>query len=136
MKKENFSLHLEASGEIRVFDAEMQFDEDAENDKFSAVIDGEKFELSGDTESIFEKLSELLNGRYTIHSCFTCRHGNFCPFGDEDNEIFCVNDLQPKCKSDLFFICDNSEERNKRKRTLFDVCEDFKPCCNDFYTYK
>ena len=59
LKKENFSLHLKALGQVKAFDVEMQFDEDAKTDKFSMLIDGEKLELIGNTESIFMELSKI-----------------------------------------------------------------------------
>ena len=114
----------------------MQFDEDTEIDKFSMFIDGKKLELTGNTEGIFMELSKILKDKYEIHSCYTCRHGNFCPIGDIDNEIFCVNDFEPKSKSDLYFVTEDSAERKKRSRTLFNVCEGFQPCSDDYYTYK
>ena len=136
LKKENFHLHLKAEDEIKIFDVEMQFDKDTEINKLSMCMDGEKIEIMGDTESIFIKLSKLLNDKYKIHSCYTCKYGNFSPVGDQDNEIFCVNDFEPKCKSDLYFVTEDSAERKKRSRTLFDVCKDYQPCSDDYYTYK
>ena len=121
---------------MKIFDIEMQFNEDTENNRLSMTVDGEKIELTGDTESIFMKLSKILNGKYEIHSCYTCKYGNFCPLGDKDNEIFCVSDFAPKIKSDLFFLYEDIEERKKRRRTLFNVCEDFQLCSDDYYTYK
>ena len=52
LKKENFSLHLKTLDKVKVFDVEMQFDEDTEIDKFSMFIDGKRVELIGNTESI------------------------------------------------------------------------------------
>ena len=112
------------------------FDEDKEIDKFSMFIDGNRVELIGNIESIFMELSKILKDKYEIHSCYTCKYGNFCPTGDIDTEIFCVNDFEPKCKSDLYFVTEDREERKKRSRTLFDVCESFQPCSDDYYTYK
>ena len=136
LTKENFSLHLKTLDKVKVFDVEMQFDEDTEIDKFSMFIDDEKLELTGCTESIFMELSKILKDKYEIHSCYTCRYVNFCPIGYIDNDIFCVNDFEPNCKSDLYFVTEDREERKKRIRTLFDVCESFQPCSDDYYTYK
>ena len=66
MKKENFSLHLKTLDKVKVFDVEMQFDEDTEIDKFSMFIDGEKLELTGNAESIFMELSKILKDKYEI----------------------------------------------------------------------
>ena len=136
LKTEKYLLHLKGLDEIKIFDVEMQFDEDTEIDKFSMFIDGEKLELTGNAESIFMELSKILKGKYEIHSCYTCKYGNFCPTGDIDNEIFSVNDFELICKSDLYFVTEDREERKKRSRTLFDVCESFQPCSDDYYTYK
>ena len=136
LKKEKYSLHLKVLDKIKVFDVEMEFDEDTEIDRFSTLIDGEKIELTGNTESIFMELSKILKDKYKIHSCYTCRFGNFSPFGDQDNEIFCIDDFEPKSKSDLFFLYEDAEERKKRCRTLFEVCEKFQPCSDDYWTYK
>ena len=103
---------------------------------FFAKNNRKKIELTGNAESIFMELSKILKDKYEIHSCYTCRYGNFCPIGDIDNEIFCVNDFEPKCKSDLYFVTEDSAERKKRSRTLFDLCEEFQPCSDDYYTYK
>ena len=73
LKKEKYSLHLKVLDEIKIFDVEMEFDEDTEIDKFSVLIDGEKIELTGNTESIFMELSKVLNDKYKILSCYTCR---------------------------------------------------------------
>lgn len=135
LKTEFFRLHLKTSDKIKVLDVKIQSDDEYVK-RFSVLVDGEKIELAGDTESFFMKFFEKFGGKYEIHSCFTCRHGNFCPIGDCDNEIFCVKDFEPKGKSDLYFVTEDSAERQKRSRTLFDVCEDFKPCCDDYYTYK
>ena len=136
MKRETFPLNLKTANEIKAFNVEMEFDEDTGINKFLMLIDGERIELSGDTESIFVKLSRILNGQYEIQSCFTCRYGNFCPWGDIDNEIFCISDFEPKSKNDLFFLYNNSVEMKSRHRTLFDICEKFLPCSDDYWTYK
>ncbi len=137
LKTENFSLHLKASGEIRVFDVEYQYDEDRGIVTAKVRMGDELIEVSNDcTESVFDKLSEIFDGRYEIHSCYSCRYGNFCPYGDQDNEIFCINDFQPKCKEDLLDIMSDEEEKKTRRRILFDVCDEYKPCSKDYWRYK
>lgn len=137
LRKDNCSLHLKASDKnIIIVDVQMKFDEDTDINEFTMLLNGEKIQLSGCTESIFVELSKLLKGKYQILSCFTCKYGNFCPLGDQDNEIFCINDFSPKCKSDLFFLYTDIDEREKRRRTLFDVCKEFQLCSDDYYTYK
>lgn len=137
LKIENFSLQLKTLGEIQVVNVEYQFDEDSDIATAKVFMCDKIIEVSGDcTESVFYKLSNILEDRYEIYSCYTCRYGNFCPYGDQDNEIFCINDFEPKCKEDLLAIMADREELEKRHRTLFDVCDKHKPCSNNYWTYK
>lgn len=136
-KIENYSLQLKAADKIQIVNVEYQHDEDNDISIAKVFLDNETIEISDcDTEMIFRKLSELLKNKYEIYSCFTCRYGHFCPYGDCDNEIFCVNDFDPKCKNDLLPIMQNSEELSLRLRTLFDICDKHKPCSADYWTYK
>ena len=137
MKTETFSLHLKTSGEIQVVNVEYQFDEDCDIATAKVFMCDKIIEVSGDcAESVFCKLSEILEDKYEIYSCYTCRYGNFCPYGDQDNEIFCVNDSEPKSKEDLISIMVDGEESEKRHRTLFDICDEHKPCSDNYWTYK
>jgi len=137
LKTEKYLLYLKSSEKIVTADAKYQFDEDNDLAKVELVVAENIIEVSGDcTESVFMKLSKALPDGYEIHSCYTCRYGNFCPYGDQDNQIFCINDFEPKCKGDILFIFQDEEEMKKRRRTLFDVCSGFKPCSDDYWTYK
>lgn len=137
LKTEKYLLYLESSEKIVTADAKYQFDEDCDLVKVELVMEENIIEVSGDcTESVFRKISSRLSNKYKIRSCYTCRYGNFCPYGDQDNQIFCINDFEPKCKEDVLFIFQDEEEMKKRSRTLFDVCSGFKPCSDDYWTYK
>ena len=70
-----------------------------------------------------------------LKCCLACRHGSFCPVGNGMNEVFCVSDLVPKEKSDLFFCTENEEETHKRSREYFHQCEKFQPQEENYYTY-
>lgn len=137
LKTEKYLLYLRSSEEIVTADAKYQFDEDNDLVKVELVVEENIIEVAGDcAESVFRKLSSKLSNKYRIHSCYACRYGNFCPYGDQDNQIFCINDFEPKCKEDVLFIFQDEEEMKKRSRTLFDVCSGFKPCSDDYWTYK
>jgi len=137
LKTEKYLLYLKSSEGIITADAKYQFDEDNDLAKVELVVDKNMIEVSGDcAESVFRKLSRKLSDKYKIHSCYTCRFGNFSPLGDQDNEIFCINDFEPKSKSDLFFLYEDVEERKKRCCTLFDVCGKYQPCSEGYWTYK
>lgn len=137
LKTEKYLLHLKSSDEIITVDTEYQFDEDNNIAKVKLFVDEKLIEVSGDgTESVFRKLSKALPDGCEIYSCYTCRYGNFCPYGDQDNEIFCINDFEPKRKEDILYIFQDRAEMEKRSRTLFSVCSRFQLFGNDYWTYK
>lgn len=137
MKAEKYLLYLKLSDKIVPVNAEYQFDEDNDFAKVKLAVAENIIEVSGDcTESVFRKLSKELPDGYEIHSCYTCRYGNFCPYGDQDNEIFCINDFEPKSKENILFIFQDRAEIEKRRRTLFNVCDEHKSCSNNYWAYK
>lgn len=85
-------------------------------------------------DAVFEIIKQLPE-KYKIKSCQSCRHGNFCPAGNYDNEIFCTKDFEVTQKSDLYFVTEDGNERRQRRRTLFDVCCDYQPITKNCYVY-
>ena len=80
-------------------------------------------------------LQKNLPKEVIIHSCLTCKHGNMCPVGNDQNEVFCLKDITPKNKEDLFFYTEDYTERDKRRRKYFGFCEDYAPQSVDYFTY-
>lgn len=80
-------------------------------------------------------LQNKLPDNVILKCCIACKHGNLCPVGNERNEIFCVSDISPKDKSDLFFYTEDENERKKRSRKYFDQCENFESQQDNYYTY-
>lgn len=39
-------------------------------------------------------------------------------------------------EANVLFIFQDEEKMKKRSRTLFSVCSGFKPCSDDYWTYK
>lgn len=76
----------------------------------------------------------LPNGTF-IKCCLTCRHGNMCPVGDYANEVFCTKDVPITQKSDLFYYTEDKAERGKRSKKYCELCEDYQPQIDEFYTY-
>ena len=67
--------------------------------------------------------------------CMTCRHGNMCPYGNKENELFCTKDLRISSKNDmcdLFYQTDPYEERSV---TSLGYCDDFIYQSDNYYTY-
>lgn len=76
----------------------------------------------------------LPTGSY-LKCCLACRHGNLCPAGNNPEEVFCTKDVQIGKKQDLFSYTEDAAEREKRSRGYFDLCGDFCPQTEDFFTY-
>lgn len=82
-------------------------------------------------------LQKVLPEHINIACCQSCRHGNFNPFGDIENEIFCLNDLKLCNKKDAVTIFSNREPNfESRCRKLLDFCKDYQPISHEEkYTY-
>ena len=80
-------------------------------------------------------LAKALPEGYALRCCLSCRHGNFCPCGDGDDELFCLSDIRPQGKADVFFPTSDDTEREKRRRSLFFLCPDYAPQEEGYFTY-
>lgn len=83
----------------------------------------------------FADLQKRLPEDVTLKCCLTCRYGNFCPVGDNQNEVFCTKDVIVTQKSDLYYYTEDDGERKKRSRKYCDSCDDYQPQVDSFYTY-
>ncbi|WP_010074051.1 hypothetical protein [Clostridium cellulovorans] len=52
-------------------------------------------------EYAIKYLQKALPSNISIACCQSCRYGNFCPYGDNDNEVFCFKNLTPQNKADV-----------------------------------
>ena len=140
MKNTVFSLLLDTPDGVFTHSIQhnaLLADDDPVSITLTFHLNGTPIIVEGDnTETAVRHLANNLPNGYTIRSCFSCRHGNFCPTGDCDNEIFCTSDVEIPDKSSLFAITSSPEERAQRSRTLFDCCAQFSPLSDQFYTYK
>ena len=86
-------------------------------------------------------LQKQLPKNTQIICCQSCKHGNFCPFGDQDNEIFCLKEHRPSNKRDvvnLFQDYDADYFNNKKSlphNELSHICENYVMISDDYYTY-
>ena len=83
----------------------------------------------------FADLQKQLPEGVFLKCCLTCRHGNLCPVGNNVNELFCTKDVLITQKSDLYFYTEDDGERAKRSKQYCDLCEDYQPQTDEFYTY-
>lgn len=102
----------------------------------SVIIQGEGKRFDAETtEDVLIKLAKSLPSGWSIKSCLSCRYGHFCPVGNYDNELFCVTEFEPKEAGDLWHITEDAEERRKRSRNLFHLCNQYSPQVSDYFTY-
>lgn len=83
----------------------------------------------------FADLQRRLPDGVCLKCCLTCRHGNLCPVGNDVNEVFCTKDVLITQKSDLFFYTEDEGERTKRLKQYCDLCTDYQPQADTYYTY-
>ena len=55
-------------------------------------------------EFLIIDLQKRLPESVVLACCQTCQHGNFCPFGDNEDEIFCLHGYSPESKGDVVGI--------------------------------
>lgn len=94
-------------------------------------------EASTVTEIGILNLQKSLPKNMELMCCQSCRNGNFSPYGDVDNEIFCLKDIIIEDKNDVldFFII-NSELAKNRSRKLLYYCSDYQAILeSQYYTY-
>lgn len=82
----------------------------------------------------FADLQRQLPDGVRLKCCLSCRHGNMCPGGNVPNALFCTKDVVIEKKSDLRFYTEDHAERVKRARTYCDLCADFRPRSDEYYT--
>ncbi len=70
-----------------------------------------------------------------VQCCLACRHGNMCPYGNSDGEVFCTKDLMINSKEDVCNLFDYTDPFEERSVNSLHYCEDFKFQSDDFYTY-
>lgn len=95
----------------------------------------EMFYHAETTEEALIQFAKALPAGWSIKSCLSCRYGHFCPVGNADNELFCVTEFEPKKISDLWHVTEDDEERKKRSRNLFYLCDQYMAQTNGYFTY-
>lgn len=92
---------------------------------------------SDSMEYAIKFLQKELPKNSSIACCQSCQHGNFNPFGDIENTVFCLKDLTPKNREEVVQIFSKQDRLfYTRSRELLDFCNEYKPITNDEkYTY-
>lgn len=143
MNKVFLNVNFLVDGILRLLPTVMfyeQSDDEEIQDIYFELNTGEYFiksKVCADFEYAIKYLQKSLPSNIDLACCQSCRHGNFCPYGDNDNEIFCFKDIEIKNIHEVcLYFSDNSTIIIERKRNLLDFCTDYKPIShNNFYTY-
>ena len=83
----------------------------------------------------FADLQRKLPHGIFLACCMTCRHGNMCPYGNEENQLICTKDITITSKEDMLDLFDQAEPFEERAVASLDFCEDFVYQSDDYYTY-
>ena len=83
----------------------------------------------------FADLERKLPKGVKLACCMTCRHGNMCPYGNEENQLICTKDITITSKEDMLDLFDQTDPFEERAVASLDFCEDFVCQSDDYYTY-
>lgn len=83
----------------------------------------------------FADLQRKLPSGTLITCCMTCRHGNMCPYGNKENQLFCTKSVLLTSKDDVIELIDKDTSFFERAVSSIDHCDDFSYQSDDYYTY-
>lgn len=143
MKVGTINVNYIIDGSITVIPTKMFYEQieerESQNIRFEVNVKNHliKSKLSNAFEYAVKYLQKELPDDIGIACCQSCLHGNFNPFGELENEIFCLKDKTLLNLDDVintFSKQDISFETRSRK--LLHFCKDYKPISNnEKYTY-
>ena len=83
----------------------------------------------------FADLQKKLPHDIKLACCITCRHGNMCPYGNCENQLFCTNGILINSKNDMINLFDKNDPNVEKGVASTDYCDDFIYQSDDCYTY-
>lgn len=143
MKVDTLNVNYIIDGKISMKPTQMfyeKLDEDEmQNIHFKVQLNNQHIHSKSHSsvEYAVKYFQKALPDNMSITCCQSCRHGNFNPFGDLENEIFCLKDTSFCNRDDVVTNFLNREQTlESRRRKLLDFCKDYKPISDDEkYTY-
>ncbi len=102
------------------------------------LYDGIEYKGNGADHLWTDTLADLqmkLPKNVKFACCMTCRHGNMCPYGNKENQLFCTKDIIIASKEDMLDLFDQTDPFEDRAVASLDFCEDFVYQSDDCYTY-
>ena len=85
--------------------------------------------------SAFADLQSRFPQDVKLACCMSCRHGNMCPYGNDEQELFCTKDLIIRSKNDMCDLFDNTDPFLNRMVRPYDWCDNFEHQSDANYTY-
>lgn len=83
----------------------------------------------------FADLQSKLPSDVMLACCMTCRHGNMCPYGNKENELFCTKEYTVTSKDDMIDLIDNTNLYEEKAVSSFGYCDSFIYQSDDCFTY-
>lgn len=97
------------------------------------------YSKSSTPEIAYANLQKSLPAGVFLKCCLTCRHGNMCPYSNDD-AVYCTKDYTVTSKEDVCNLIDrivkqDFGELDARQRDYGDFCESYLPQDDAHYTY-
>ena len=137
----NTKIHLITPTKMLVVPAEITYDGDEEISaatKLNLVYEEKEYVAFGNdglNPYLLADLTAKLPGGVVPACCMTCRHGNMCPYCNNDNELFCTKDLSITSKEDICNLFDSTDPYKERSVAPLDFCDKYAPQDSGYYTY-
>lgn len=106
--------------------------------EITLIYNGSEYRVTGDDHlwmDAFADLQRKLPSNTQIACCMTCQHGNMCPYGNEENRLYCTKDAIINSKDDVIALIDKDPAFFERKVSAINFCDDFVYQSKDCYTY-
>jgi len=113
-------------------------EEELDNLVLKTVVDGVEYANTkefSEIEYAIVDLQKQLPDNIQVACCLSCKYGNFCPYGNAQNEIFCLINFSPKNKVDVIDIFDSIGNENNIIKELLFWCERYQIADAAYYTY-
>lgn len=130
--------------QLQVIKCITQVNDDEDLNRFYLLldIDGEKYQTKEDStmELLLLELQKLLPSSHKILCCQSCMHGSFCPYGDNENEIYCfkkqTNPILFKWDVIEIFNLYSQSKISLPRHNLCYICNDYKKIIPEQYSYR
>jgi hypothetical protein len=86
-------------------------------------------------EEAFSSLQKSLPEGVKIKCCLSCRHGNFCPYGNKNDEIYCLKNDSPKNKLDVCDLLNGDKDLTAKRKDVSFICPDYREASEGHYAY-